>query len=245
MSVPELSSTGTLAPAQQSGVGGTSFLDLPLELREMIYDLCAPRFVGVERYYRIPLQSKPVVTGINLLRCSKQVHNEVSQRLRLWRMTWLLSSPRVSELKEHSTGLDFSLAMSGFHDLALAKIRSLHVSFNMTSSTDGTLGICGLEVLLKLKSLDHIAIFLCLKTDSAYPPIRGSSDLEKLPSVTEFVFCCLSHIPTSVGYVGWYIQHSSIQSSIYRVCDYLEKLATKYESHRGSAYTSQPNSNSS
>lgn len=238
MSALKSSSTGTVAHAQQTEVGGTSFLDLPLELREMIYDLCVPKKRDIQ-YFNLPFepQSKPVVVGVSLLRCSKQIHNEISQRVRLWD-GWRVSFGYSPKHAEHSTVFDCSLAMSCLHDLALAKPSNLYLSFRMNTKTEPMLRVCGFEVLLKLKSLRNLSIFVYLTTSPKDPPIRGASDLEDLPLVTGLVIRVLSHIPTSVGRVGWHIFHGSIQTNKY--CPFLEQLASKFESHRGSAYTSHP-----
>ncbi|KAH0287346.1 hypothetical protein M436DRAFT_67491 [Aureobasidium namibiae CBS 147.97] len=238
MSAPKPSSTGTVNPAEKSEVGGTSFLDLPLELREMIYDLCVPKKRGTQ-YFCLPVQpqSKPVVVGIGLLRCSKQIYNEISQRLWLWKAIWQVSFAHPPKQAELSTVLDCSLAMSSLHDLAIAKIQDLHIKFSINTSTDATLRVCGLEVLLKLKSLWILSIFIELTTSPNDPPIRGASDLENLPLVTGLVIRVLSHIPTSIKHVGWHIYHGSIPRRKY--CPFLQHLASQYESLRGSAYASQ------
>lgn len=238
MSAPGSSSIGTLSHAQQAEVGGTSFLDLPLELREMIYDLCAPKRCHFENFYNIIFRSKLVITGIRLLRCSRQIHNEVSQRLAVWGSTWVLRLVLPPTLAEHSCGLDCSLAMSGLHDLALAKIETLHFRLTITPGTHATFSLCGLEALLKLKSLYEIIVVLELDTSHDIPVMKGMSDLENLPLVTGLVIRILSHIPISVRHIGWQINYRSNQPQpVY--CDLLRQLAAKYKSLRGSAYTSE------
>jgi hypothetical protein len=209
----------------------------------MIYALCIPKPSGLFKYYTLPLQSKPVVLGINLLRCSKEIHNEVSRCLRLWGSTRFLEFTPPYVPAEHSIDMNCSLAMSGLHDLALAKIKLLHLSLNFSTSINTMFGICGLEALQKLRSLWHLAIFFNLETGPTGPAIKGLGDLENLPLVTGLVIRLLLHIPTSVEHVGWHLSHPSIQPRD-QYCDYLKQLAIKYESLRGSAYSAQQNSNS-
>jgi hypothetical protein len=233
MSFVELSAIG--ARAQRSEISGTSFLDLPPELREMIYDLCAPKAARTT-FYDLPLQSKPEIMGINLLRCSKQIHNEVSRRLRLWESTWFL---RV----EHSIDLNCSFAMFGLHDLAVAKIDHLYLSFHLDTSSNTTFDIRGLEALLKLRSLNVLVIIFYLDTGPTGSTIEEPSDIENMPLITGLVMRVLSHVPASVWRISWHLKHPSIPIGQY--CDLLDKLAKKYKSLRGSAYTIEQNSGSS
>lgn len=238
MSAPEPSSTGTVNPAEKSEVGGTSFLDLPFELPEMIYDLCAPKRCHITNYHDIIFRYKPVITGIRLLRCSRQIYNEVSQRLAIWGSTWVQDEVPPPTPAENSCGLDCSLAMSGLHDLALAKIKALHFRLRILTGTDAVLSLRGLEALLKLKSLYQIIVVLELNTSHDIPVVKGMSDLENLPLFTGLVIRILSHIPISVRHLDWQINYRSNQPrSVY--CDFLRQLAAKYKSLRGSAYTSE------
>jgi hypothetical protein len=207
-----------------------------------VYDLCAPK--RSREFYSLPLRSKPAVAGITLLQCSKQIHNEVSQRLGLWdyRTRWYLRFD-LSVSTEHSTNLNFSFNNCGLHNLALAKIKDLKLSFDFAINVNATFSVCGLVELLKLKSLWHVNVFVYLKSDPAGPVIKELSDLEDLPLITGLVIRILSHLPASVTYVGWYINYSCIESSS-RYCDFLEKLGEKYKSVQGSAYTVQQKSGS-
>jgi hypothetical protein len=237
MSVPELSSTGTIAPAQQSDVGGTSFLDLPLELREMIYDLCAPK--RFNPFLHLPFQSKPVIAGINLLLSSKQIQAEVSQRLNIWTSIWILKIQSCTPSVGPITLINCPLAMSGLHDLALAKIRTLGLQFEITTYTPVISGIHGLESLLKLKSLYVLTTTLTVKSDRVFLKIKDLNELMNLPFITGFVIHVLSHIPTSVKGIGWYFYASGVVFEGGGNIT-LGEIAERYKSVRGSAYTSQP-----
>ena len=236
MSAPEPSSTGTVNPAEKSEVGGTSFLDLPFELREMIYDLCALK-PWLSPSYELPLQSKPVVSGMNLLRCSKQIHNEISQRLDIWSSRWELWL-RPSTLTPFGTEMNCSLAMSGLHDLALAKIRYLQIFIKITTDTPAVSGIHGLEVLLKLKSLRYLCIAIFLDHSCASIMTKESSHPKHIPFITGLVVHALSHIPTSVPGVIWCLVDPKNSQDLGKS---LREIAEKYKSVRGSAYTSQQN----
>jgi hypothetical protein len=236
MSFAELSAIG--ACAQQREIRGTSFIDLPPELREMIYDLCAPK--REPSFYYLPLQSKPVVVGVSLLRCSKQIYNEVSRRLCIWNSAWKL---RFRPSLELGTEVDLQRALSGLHDHALAKIRYLYVQSRMNKSTHATLGIYGLEVLLKLKSLGFVSMALILDSDAASVAIKSSSDLKNLPFITGFVLHMLPYIPTSVLNVCWCVIKSD--STFEDDDDILYKIAKQYKSLQGSAYTTEQSSGSS
>jgi len=242
MSAPNSSSTGTITPPQQCNTGGTSFLDLPLELREMIYDLCAPK--EKRRSFRLPLITELSVKGINLLRCSKQVHDEVARRLDLWESTWILILSSPSLPVETSPDIDCSLAMSCLHDLALAKIRSLGLILDLDTSTPATFGVYGLEVLLKFTSLNYLNVHLHVNYGRKYhtrSPVT-KSDLANLPFFTGLVVRLLSHVPTSVPHVGWFMYYPGITSEAQ---DTFRKVVQQYKSVRGSAYISQEASDSS
>jgi len=236
MSASEPSSTGTVNPAEKSEVGGTSFLDLPLELREMIYDLCAPKPL-LPSSYQLPLQSKPVVSGMNLLRCSKQIHNEISQHLDIWSSSWSIWFEPAT-LTPFGTELSCSRAMSGLYDLALAKIKSLRIYLHLTIDAHAMSAIHGLEVLLKLKSLHYVSFSIVLGHNCASILTKESTDPKDLPFITGWVVHALSHIPTSVPVVIWCL----LDSKDFRESGKsLEEIAEKYKSVRGSAYTSQQN----
>lgn len=236
MSAPNSSPTGTVAHAQQSDIGGTSFLDLPLELREMIYDLCAPK--EIRRCIRLPWENKPAVTGINLLRCSKQVHTEVTQRLVIWESIWTLRFSSPSLPLQARPNIDCSLAMSCLNDLTLAKIRFLHVSFSFGIGTTPVFAVDGLGILRKLTSLEDMYINLSLCLGTADPVIKKPSEVVNSPFVIGLVVCILAHIPTCVPYVQWWLYYPGIVSSGYEP---LRAVVNQYKSVRGSAYTSQQN----
>lgn len=178
-----------------------------------------------------------MVAGIRLLQCSRQIHNEVSQRLTTCRTIWVVRLVPPSTTAKDSCGMDCSLAMSGLHELALAKIKALHFRLRITASTDAVFSLCGLEVLLKLKSLRDIIVVLELDI-YAILVIEEMSDLENVPLVTGLVIRLLSHIPRSVRSLGWQINYrSSRPEPVFY--EFLKQLATKYKSVRGSAYTSQ------
>jgi len=234
MSAPKPSSIGTVNPAEESEVGGTSFLDLPLELREMIYDLCAPKSTRM-RFYTVPFQSKPVVTGITLLRCSKQIYNEVYQRLKLNDSTWTLEVPPPSLAVASRIDVDCSLTKHGLHDLALAKIRWFVLRFKLTTNSPTSFCVMGLESLLKLKSIWSLAVELDLD-----PGLEGSvhkpwCNSENMPFLIGFVICVLSYIPRSVSHITWYLWDSG-RASGRRRNDDLTFLAEKYKFVKGSAY---------
>ena len=244
MSVSKSSSTSNVAHAQQSDIGGTSFLDLPLELREMIYDLCAPKH-GLSPLHNLPLESKPVIMGINLLQCSKQIYNEVSERLRLWDSVWTLRSMSPHASTQPTTEADISLAMSVLHDSALAKIRILHLAFHIGKNTHAMLGMYGLEVLLRLKSLSILCVVLVLESLSSITATKGSYHLKNRPFITGFVTHILPYIPCRVPQVVWCMIDSDNLMKGLEDGNIMEDIAGKYKSVKGSAYMSQQNSNSS
>jgi hypothetical protein len=207
----------------------------------MIYELRALKHCH-ERCFNLPLQSKPAIMGINLLRCSKQIHNEVSRRLGLWDSTWALDLSSPSSSVEPITDLSILLAKSGLHDLALAKIDILCLRFNITTNTPAAFDFHGLEGLLRLKSLTILCITLYFNIDGIS---LGTEDLERpknLTFVTEAVMRILAHVPTSVEAIGWwthpgetlYLEGNAI----------LNAIAEKHKYARGSAYTSLQNSGS-
>ena len=199
----------------------------------MIYDLCVPRVLGLN--FEMPLQSKPVVVGINLLQCSKQIYIEVSQHLRLWDSLWTFRTKPPALCTRYIAEVDFSLAMSGLHDLALARNQSLDLTFYITTVTPPTFGIYGLEVLQKCKSLYFLDIFLRLETGSTRSVIEGTRDLSNLLSVTGFVVRLLSHIPPSVDWLSWFLfRGPGLEDH-----EALRKIVDQYKFLRGSAYTPQ------
>jgi hypothetical protein len=229
-----------MGTAQQSGVSGTSFLDLPPELREMIYDLCTLK--RATSCHTVPFKSKPMVTGINLLRCSKQVHNEVSHRLRLWDAVWSFLFILPSVPMEPNADMNSSLAVSHLHNCALAKIKNSFLEFKITTDTASTFDVRDLEFLLELKSVWFLHIFVDLKSSSPSIARKQLSDLENMLVVTGLVVCVLSHIPASVFSVEWYLYQNNRPL---RGNDTLSRIAEQYKYVRGSAYTAQQNSGSS
>lgn len=203
----------------------------------MIYDLCAPKS-RCKSYYVVPTHSKPAVAGINLLLCSKQIHVEVSQRLRLWDATWTLYIPPPSPSVEIITDIDCLFAMSGLHDFALAKIRYLGLRLDLITKTPASFGVHGLEVLLKLTSLQNIYCQFHLRSSSPITAIKTLSDLETMPFLTGLIAHVLSHIPKAVRYVGWHLHYPGITPEGNNTA--LMKIVERCKSVRGSAYKSQP-----
>jgi hypothetical protein len=204
----------------------------------MVYDLCIPKKKR-SPFYNLPLQSKPIVAGINLLWCSRQIYNEVSQRLRLWNSHWRFRMAIPSTPVESATEVNCSLAMSDLHDLALARIRYLHLDFRTTTNPLTTFGLHDLKTLLKLKSL--ICIIINLHMDTVGLTANALNNLETSLFVTGFVVRVFSHIPTFVETVGWYIYYPG---DPWGRGDTLRKIAEQYKSVKGSAYTVQQNSGS-
>jgi hypothetical protein len=239
ISFAELSAIG--ARAQQSEISGTSFLDLPPELREMIYDLCAPKSTEI-MFYELPLQSKPTVVGINLLRCSKQIHDEVSQRLDLWDAIWVceFSSPSLPE--KASPDIDCSLAFLGLNDLTLAKITGLDLRFSLGIDMPTTFALHGLEVLLKLTSLEYLCVHLNLEFSCTSAAINNLIDQVNLPFVKGVVVHIIAHVPTSVPHIGWFISYPRIPTEGTKI---LRKVVKQYKSVQGSAYVLHEDSDSS
>jgi hypothetical protein len=182
------------------------------------------------------------VEGINLLRCSKQIHAEISRRLYLWRSVFSLRFSSHSLPVDACLNVDCSLAMSGFHDFALAKIRTLGLNITLDPSTSATFDICGLQVLLKLTSLDHMIIHLRLESKPVDAVMNLSSDVAHLPLITGIIVRVLSHIPMRVRTVSWFVYYRGIPSESHKT---LEKVVKQYKSVRGSAYTPQDDSDSS
>lgn len=83
------SPTSVVAHGYESATGGTCFLDLPLELRRMIYDLS----MADQHEWKFPLPGQPKsrVMGINLLQSCKQIRQETHSRV--WNRGWPLWFP--------------------------------------------------------------------------------------------------------------------------------------------------------
>jgi hypothetical protein len=70
------------------------------------------------------------------------------------------------------------------------------------------------------------------------PAMKEPKDLENLTLITGLMVRLLLHIPASVRYVSWFVQHPHIPTQGH-YSDALNGIVKKYESLRGSAYTSQ------
>lgn len=203
--------------------GGTSFLDLPLELRIMVYDLAIPNDYSWN--FRMPGKPKTVVKGINLLRSCRQVRAETSNRI--WNRglcIGFVTSP-----------IDMEFAMSGLNSSALAKLVHITISFNIDPDALSPWGPIDVKALSNLKSLFIVRLNVNWGSYKKQTSLDLSSELVFL---TGFTIQILTQIPEHVRIVHWNVFYCA-KGMKSQYSDVLEVLATKYKSLRGSAYKSQ------
>jgi hypothetical protein len=162
-----------------------------------------------------------------------QIQDDVSPRLKLWDGVWALEvrHPLPVEVR---TDIDFSITTSGLHDCALAKIKQLYLQFKISERTHAMLGVYGLEILLKFKSLYCLSVSFLLEVSPTSILNRKPGDMENLPFLIGLVIRILSQIPTSVSGVGWYIRHKNVLMPEGSQ-DTLKRITEQYKSVRGTA----------
>ncbi|TIA60644.1 hypothetical protein D6C77_04014 [Aureobasidium pullulans] len=204
-------------------MGGTSFLDLPLELRIMVYDLAIPKDYRWD--FRMPGKPKTVVKGINLLRSCRQVRAEVSDRV--WR--------RLLSIEFNTSSFNMRAAMSTLNDSALAKIPIVRLSITIDPdalSSWGWIDLTGLSSLRSLSTLILHIMWMSPKTRKSFEPSNDTTFF------TGLVIQTMTQIPQCRPYVSWslhyYNEHKELEHS-----KILEDIATRYKCLRGFAYKSQ------
>ncbi|THV77091.1 hypothetical protein D6D28_00611 [Aureobasidium pullulans] len=220
----EISSIASTATSDYTmPMGGTSFLDLPLELRIMVYDLAIPKDYRWD--FRMPGKPKTVVKGINLLRSCRQVRAEVSDRV--WR--------RLLSIEFNTSSFNMRAAMSTLNDSALAKIPIVRLSITIDPdalSSWGWIDLTGLSSLRSLSTLILNIIWTSPKTRKSFEPSNDTTFF------TGLVIQTMTQIPQRRPYVSWrlhyYNEHKELEHS-----KILEDIAAKYKCLRGFAYKSQ------
>ncbi|KAH0369267.1 hypothetical protein KCU65_g3372, partial [Aureobasidium melanogenum] len=220
------SSTGTIADDRETSIGGTSFLDLPLELRLMVYDLSIARIQTSK--FPLPGQPKPHVSGINLLQSCKQIRKETHERI--WRRSWTVDLP-LSNPSGHDS-IDLNLAMSSLNDLTLAKIDMLKLHFDIDPNSVSW-GPINLEKLSALKSLLMLRIVISIGRPTEMTKIEPE-DFGKSVFITGLVTQILPQIARGVRFFHLAIGYWD-SDCVYRISTKLGPLIKKYECLRGLA----------
>ena len=203
--------------------GGTSFLDLPLELRIMVYDLAIPK--DYRWNFRMPGKPKTVVKGINLLRSCRQVRAEVSDRV--WR--------RLLSIDFNTSSFNMRAATSALNDSALAKIPIVRLSITIDPdalSSCGAIDLTGLSSFKSLSSLVLNIMWMSPKTRKSFEPSIDTTFF------TGLVIQTMTQIPQHKPYVYWTLYYYD-ECDRFQSSDVLEVLARKYKSLRGFAHESQ------
>lgn len=223
-SAGEISSiTNTATSGHTMHTGGTSFLDLPLELRIMVYDLAIPN--DYRWNFRMPGKPKTVVKGINLLRSCRQVRAEVSNRV--WR--------RLLSIDFNTSSFNMRAATSALNDSALAKIPIVRLSITIDPdalSSCGAIDLTGLSSFKSLSSLVLNIMWMSPKTRKSFEPSIDTTFF------TGLVIQTMTQIPRHKPYVYWTLYYYD-ECDRFQSSDVLEVLARKYKSLRGFAHESQ------
>lgn len=229
------SSTDTIGPHHGSRTGGTCFLDLPLELRTMIYDLSLPR----PHLYTFPLRDKPKakVKGINLLRSCRQIREETQDRI--WSRHWIIQFPLGPSGDKTAPLIDFNHALSGLTTEALAKISLLQLSINLTHKQCSSIANPpNLQVLTELRSLLYFGI--CFSLGHPFEdlsPDQMETAIKEMPLLTGVMIQILMQIPKHLHMywsVCYHSRRSPRPSGLIHI--QLNDLAERYKTLKGSAY---------
>ncbi|KAH0384715.1 hypothetical protein KCU92_g4207, partial [Aureobasidium melanogenum] len=223
MSDLPLPSTDTVANDCEISIGGTCFLDLPLELREMIYDLSMPHKWHME--FPLPGEPKIGVMGINLLRSCKQIRQETHARV--WFAGWTIGFP------SNASSVNLRSATSAMNDLALAKIRTLNLDITIGPDALSPWGPIDLEILPSFKALCHLNIVVYWGRPGQRTSIKPAEDPSESVFLTGLVIQILPQIPQRVLIVMWDL---FIWGDKLHVSQALESIAKKYEHLQGSNY---------
>ncbi|KAH0339061.1 hypothetical protein KCU81_g7419, partial [Aureobasidium melanogenum] len=214
---------GVVAHGSETSIGGTCFLDLPFELREMIYDLSVPN--KWQREFPLPGGPKTAVMGINLLRSCKQIRQETHDRV--WHAGWTIRFPL------NSSSVNLRSATSAMSDLALAKIRILHLYITINPNALCPWGPIDLEILSSFKTLGGVAIVVNWGRPGQRTSIKPAEDPSESVFLTGLVTQILPQIPQRVSTVFW---DFCIWGDKIHVSEALETIAKKYEHLQGSNY---------
>ncbi|KAG9683673.1 hypothetical protein KCU95_g12520, partial [Aureobasidium melanogenum] len=217
------SSTGTVAHGSGTSISGTCFLDLPLELRTMVYDLSIPQ---LQRWdFPSPGEPKAKVLGINLLQTCKQIRQETHGRV--WHAGWTIKFPL------DASSVNLRSATSAMSDSALAKIRILHLYIRINPNALCPWGPIDLEILSSFKTLDGVTIVVDWGRPGQIMSIKPAEDPSESVFLTGLVIQILPQIPQRVLTVLWDL---NIWGDKFHVSDALETIAKKYEHLQGSNY---------
>ncbi|KAH0157490.1 hypothetical protein KCU67_g7882, partial [Aureobasidium melanogenum] len=216
-------STDTVANDCETSIGGTCFLDLPFELREMIYDLSMPH----KRHKEFPLPGGPKigVMGINLLRSCKQIRQETHGRV--WFASWAIEFPSIA------SSVNLRSATSAMNDLALAKIEALNLDITIDPDALSPWGPIDLEILPSFKALYCLNTMVNWGRPEQRTSIKPAEDPSKSVFLTGIVIQILPQIPQRVLTVMWDLY---IWGDKLHISRGLESIAKKYEHLQGSNY---------
>ncbi|KAH0022488.1 hypothetical protein KCU78_g5748, partial [Aureobasidium melanogenum] len=222
-----LASTSTVVThGSQSATGGTCFLDLPLELRTMIYDLSIPKHQPF--ICPLPDYPKPKVKGINLLQSCRQIRQETVGRV--WNKCWDIWLPLREQYDRDS--INISLALSHLHDSALAQIFCMNLFIEIDPTTLPTFGPVNLQKLAAFKSLKSLHVLVNVGTRTSSTAFKVQQDLEKTVFLTGLVTQILPQVPKEVIYLSWHLQY--YEDSMTHSSEALKFIAEKYKYMQGS-----------
>lgn len=231
MSTPSSSSVAMATQTPSSNSLGTGFLDLPFELRKMIYDLCFEK--SPTWNYPLPGDPRPVVPGINLLRVCRQIYNDRSGYI--WRNDWMIYFPLKKRLEQDTSPMNCTYAMSCLHLAALANLRSVFLLTSVHQNSQELWGPVDLRVLYELKSLSMLSIFVNFGSYNRRVDSQKMTSIEESPFLTGFIIQAISQIPRSSCWVTWHLYYWDTDGKR-RSSLALANLAEKYKALRGSSY---------
>ncbi|CAD0114277.1 unnamed protein product [Aureobasidium uvarum] len=237
MSIPRSSSARTIIHVNGSFIGGTCFLDLPLELRTMVYDLS---ILKQQRWaFPLPGQPKAKVMGINLLQSCKQVRQELYDRI--WIKTWYISFPFPSD-RVDGPSIDLSYAVSRLNTEALANVTALHLNVDIARKPYSVFGLIDLQILAVFKSL--IRVFVCFELghiDQAQPEDQMAAMTKEIPLLTGYLVQMLIQTPKHVT-VAWFLRYRDgprkSSEFVHPTWVGLGDLVERYKDLRGLVYKS-------
>ncbi|THW95376.1 hypothetical protein D6C90_00839 [Aureobasidium pullulans] len=187
-SAGEISSIASTATSDYTmPMGGTSFLDLPLELRTMVYDLAIPK--DYRWNFRMPGKPKTVVKGINLLQSCRQVRQETQDRV--WCHSLCIDC--------NESLVNMGAVMSGLNSTALAKIPIVRLSITIDPDASSSWGPIDLTVLSDAKLL----YMLDLEIDWSNLKRCSFTPSKDTAFFTGLVIQIMTQIPQHVKYVFW------------------------------------------